>query len=118
MYYDGPNRYANNEVKFSGWGYFDAVSDFSNDLREATFKVLPESECFSTDLYQRRRRFKDVFFCAGNEVIFHYIHSNYFDNIYFFSIITHPNNSLKNSPWMIPLPEGLQCVSVSHDTGS
>ena len=70
MHYDEPNRYANDEVKFSGWGYFDDVSDFSNDLREATFKVLPESECFSTDLYERRRRHKDVFFCAGNEVSF------------------------------------------------
>ena len=76
IHYNEADRYANDEVKFSGWGYFDAVSDFSNDLREATFKILPESECFSTDLYQRRRRFKDVFFCAGNEVMFHYIHSN------------------------------------------
>ena len=66
--YNEPNRYANETVTFSGWGYFDAVSDFSNDLREATFKVLPESECFSKALYHRRRRFKDIFFCAGNEV--------------------------------------------------
>ena len=67
-HYDEANRYANDEVKFSGWGYYDAVSDFSNDLREGTFKVLPESECFSIDLYQPRKKYKDVFFCAGNEV--------------------------------------------------
>ena len=70
MHYEEANRYANDTVKFSGWGYFDDVSDFSNDLREATFKVLPESECLSTELYQRRKRFKDVFFCAGSEVSF------------------------------------------------
>ena len=65
--YNEPNRYANEPVKFAGWGYYDAVSDFSNDLRKATFKVLPESECLSPALYQRRKRHKDVFFCAGNE---------------------------------------------------
>ena len=76
MHYDEANRYANNEVKFSGWGYFDAVSDFSNDLREATFKVLPESECFSTDLYLRRQKYKDIFFCAGNEVTWQIVVQN------------------------------------------
>ena len=76
MHHDEANRYANNEVKFSGWGYFDAVSDFSNDLREATFKVLPESECFSTDLYLRRQKYKDIFFCAGNEVTWQIVVQN------------------------------------------
>ena len=66
--FNEPNRYANEVVKFAGWGYYDAVSDFSNDLREANFKVLSESECLSPALYQRRNRHKDVFFCAGNEV--------------------------------------------------
>ena len=70
VHYNEPNRYVNNEVQFSGWGYFDAVSSFSNDLREATFKVLPESECISSELYYKRRKFKDVFFCAGNEASF------------------------------------------------
>ena len=68
--YDEANKYANNEVKFTGWGYYDAVNDFSNDLRETIFKILPESECFSNALYQKRIRYKDIIFCAGNEVVF------------------------------------------------
>ena len=68
--YDEANKYANDEVKFAGWGYYDAVNDFSNDLRETIFKILPESECFSNALYQKRIRYKDIIFCAGNEVVF------------------------------------------------
>ena len=68
--YDEANRYSNDEVKFAGWGYYDAVNDFSNDLREAAFKVLPQSECFSAPLYEPRIKYKDLMFCAGNEVIF------------------------------------------------
>ena len=66
--FDEANKYANNEVKFTGWGYYDAVNDFSNDLREATFKVLPESQCFSSALYEPRIKYKDIIFCAGHEV--------------------------------------------------
>ena len=65
---DDPYRYANEELKFSGWGYFDEHAEFSNDLREATFKVLPESECLSRDLYFPERKSKDFFFCSGNAV--------------------------------------------------
>ena len=71
---DDPYRYTNEEVKFSGWGYFDAVSDFSDDLREATFKVLPESECLSRDLYFRMRKSKDFFFCSGSAVSYFSTH--------------------------------------------
>ena len=66
--YDEANKYANDEVKFAGWGYYDAVNDFSNDLREAAFKVLPQSQCFSAPLYEPRIQYKDLMFCAGNEV--------------------------------------------------
>ena len=65
---DDPYRYANEELKFSGWGYFDDLEIGSDDLREATFKVLPESECFSKDLYFGWRKSKDLFFCSGNAV--------------------------------------------------
>ena len=83
---DDPNRYANEEVKFTGWGYFDEYADVSNDLREATFKVLPESECLSRDFYYRRRKVKDFFFCAGHEVsyIFFKTFKRFLQN-YFFS---------------------------------
>ena len=67
--YNQPNHYAGEEVKFAGWGRYEAGSGFSNELREANFKVLTESECISTDLYHRRSAFKDLFFCAGNEVV-------------------------------------------------
>ena len=63
---DDPDRYANEEVKFAGWGYFDENEEVSNDLREATFKVLPDSECLSQNLYYGKD--KDFFFCAGHEV--------------------------------------------------
>ena len=65
---DDPDRYANEEVKFAGWGYFDENEEVSNDLREATFKVLPESECLSQNLNYGIRKDKDFFFCAGHEV--------------------------------------------------
>ena len=67
--YDEANRYANDEVKFSGWGFFNSSRVFSNDLREAAFKVLSQSQCFSDPLYKPRIEYKDVIFCAGNEVI-------------------------------------------------
>ena len=83
---DDPNRYANEEVKFTGWGYFDEYAEFSNDLREATFKVLPESECLSRDFYYRRRKVKDFFLCAGHEVsyIFFKTFKRFLQNYFFF----------------------------------
>ena len=73
-----PHDDANEEVKFTGWGYFDEYAEFSNDLREATFKVLPESECLSRNFYYRRRKVKDFFFCAGHEVSYFSKHLNGF----------------------------------------
>mgnify|MGYP001188670023 CR=1 FL=1 len=66
--YNEPNRYVNEEVKFAGWGYYDNVSAFSNDLREARYKVLSKEECFSPALYGRRKNYRDLYYCAGNEV--------------------------------------------------
>ena len=66
--YNEPDRYANEEVKFAGWGYYDNVHSFSNDLRKATFKVLSKEECFSDDLYGIRKKYRDLWYCAGNEV--------------------------------------------------
>ena len=68
MHYNEPDRYANEEVKFAGWGYYDTTHVASNDLRKATFKVLSKEECFSNALYARRKKYRDLWYCAGNEV--------------------------------------------------
>ena len=75
---DDPYRYTNEEVKFSGWGWIKNRQIISDDLREATFKVLPESECLSRDFYYRRRKVKDFFFCAGHKVSYFSKHLNGF----------------------------------------
>ena len=66
--YNEPDRYANEEVKFAGWGYYDTTHVASDDLRKATFKVLSKEECFSNALYARRKKYRDLWYCAGNEV--------------------------------------------------
>ena len=68
MHYNEPDRYANEEVKFAGWGYYQNVPVTSDDLREARFKVLSKEECFSPALYARRKNYRDLYYCAGNEV--------------------------------------------------
>ena len=66
--YDLPDRYAGQNVKFAGFGYYDGSETTSDDLRAANFKILSESTCLARSLYYRRRKAKNVFFCAGNLV--------------------------------------------------
>ena len=66
--YDLPDRYANQDVKFAGFGYYDGSETTSDDLRAANFKIFSESTCLARSLYYRRRKAKNVFFCAGNIV--------------------------------------------------
>ena len=66
--YDLPDRYANQDVKFAGFGYYDSSDTTSDDLRAANFKIFNESTCLAQSLFHIRKRAKSVFFCAGNMV--------------------------------------------------
>eukprot|EP00093_Oithona_nana_P001722 01722.XXX_6882_7420_1 [CDS] Oithona nana genome sequencing. len=64
--YDLPDRYADQDVKFAGFGYYDSSETTSDDLRETNFKILSESTCLARSLYYKRSKAKNAFFCAGN----------------------------------------------------
>ena len=66
--YDLPDRYADQDVKFAGFGYYDSSETTSDDLRETNFKILSESTCLARSLYYKRSKAKNAFFCAGNLV--------------------------------------------------
>ena len=66
--YDLPDRYADQDVKFAGFGYYDGTETRSDDLRAANFKILSQSTCLAQSLYYRRSKDKNTFFCAGNLV--------------------------------------------------
>ena len=66
--YDLPDRYADQDVKFAGFGYYDSSETTSDDLRAANFKILSESTCLARSLYYKRSKAKNVFYCAGNIV--------------------------------------------------
>ena len=51
--YDLPDRYADQDVKFAGFGYYDSSETTSDDLRAANFKILSESTCLAQSLYYR-----------------------------------------------------------------
>ena len=66
--YNLTDKYANQNAKIAGFGYFDGTFTASDDLRAADFKILSEDDCISQSLYRPRRRARQHFFCAGNPV--------------------------------------------------
>ena len=69
----GPDTYVNDEVKFAGWGFHDNTQEASDNLREANFTVLPQTECLSSQNYERIQGISQYFFCAGKDVRFFFL---------------------------------------------
>ena len=65
-----PDKYTGENVKLAGYGFYDSTSPFSDYLREASFQVMSETNCLNRNLYHKRRKIKDLFFCAGHVVGF------------------------------------------------
>ena len=65
-----PDTYVNDEVKFAGLGFHYDTQEAGDNLREVNFKVLPETECLSSENYETRQGISQHFFCAEKEVRF------------------------------------------------